>query len=111
MDAVAPGAARVAFIIRLFFNSIRLDVCALFIFLPPLLVFCISCHDLMTNWSPTCSHESRNDYGMISLFGPTSSCSDTEGLFTPVTATRHVLLTLRPCSSSGDSQKPHRQLS
>lgn len=82
MATLAPGGAVIALIVGFSFNSVRRDSCALFIFLPPALVFLVGWHALAANWSPTWSHESRNEYVVNNLFGPLSKCGGTECLDT-----------------------------
>ena len=85
LAAFAPVAATIAGLAGLWLNMRRRDVSAAFVFVPPLLVFIDSWHELNRTWNPSWSKQSHADYVMNNLFGP--ACSSTECLYTLATAT------------------------
>lgn len=88
LAAFGPVAAVVAGLAGFWFNLGRRDVSAVFVFVPPLLVFIDIWYELRRAWNPSWSKQSRADYVMNNLFGPAcSSISSTECLYTLATAT------------------------
>lgn len=83
--AFAPSAAAVAGLSGFWFTLIRRDRSAVFVFVPPLLLFIESWSELTRAWNPSWSRQSHADYVMNNLFGP--ACSDTECLYALATAT------------------------